>query len=75
MLKEAANGSISLTHKRCRILQDAEVDDLHKRSWALRSQGFGTAVLWIGGLCCNSNLKLLPVMWLMLPVLHMWNLG
>lgn len=44
-------------------------------SWALRSKGFGTAVLGIVRLCCNSNLKLLPVKWLMLPVLDMWNLG
>lgn len=47
MLKEAPNGSISLTHKKCRILQDAEVHDLHNRSWALRSKRFGTAVLEI----------------------------
>lgn len=61
MLREAPTGSISLTHKRCRMLQDAEVDDLHNRSWALRSKKVGTAVLWIVRLCCNSNLKLIPV--------------
>lgn len=39
-------GEYALTHKRCRMLQDLELDDVHnRRNWGVRSKGFGSVVL------------------------------